>query len=333
MHCVSTKNIIFELMKPVIRNLLIIAVLFTCSSWGFFAHKRINHVAVFTLPKAMAGFYEANIDFITAHAVDPDKRRYVDSLEGSRHFLDIDHYGSRPFMKLPVKWKEAAKKYTEDTLKKYGTVPWEIQYQYYRLVDAFKAHDTTGILKTSANLGHYIADACVPLHLTQNYDGQFTGQQGIHALWESRLPELFGDGYNYYVGKARYVDNPLNEAFKICRSSFAAADSVLRLDRLVGRSVPADKKYEVVKRSGRKVKDYSVVYSKAYQNLLKGMVARRMRLAILEVGSFWYSAWVDAGQPDLNKRIAKPLSKAEKIKIQHEAALYKVGKVVALSGH
>jgi hypothetical protein len=140
-------------MKPVIRSLIALIIVTTCSSWGFFAHRRINHVAVFTLPTAMAGFYKANIDFITEHAIDPDKRRYVDSLEAPRHYLNADHYGKRPFMKIPVKWKEAVEKYTADTLKKYGTVPWEIQYQYYRLVDAFKKHDTTDILKTSANLG------------------------------------------------------------------------------------------------------------------------------------------------------------------------------------
>ena len=227
-------------MKSFIRNLIFITILLSCSSWGFFMHRRINHVAVFTLPKAMSGFYEANIDYITKHAVDPDKKRYVDSLEGFRHYFDADHYGKRPFMKVPVRWKDAVKKYSIDSLNKYGTVPWEIQYQYYRLVNAFKNHDTTAILKISANLGHYIADAHVPLHLTQNYDGQLTRQQGIHALWESRLPELFSDRYNYYVGKARYIESPLNEAFKICRASFRCVDSTLRLERVIEKFFPPD---------------------------------------------------------------------------------------------
>jgi hypothetical protein len=331
MYGVSVKNIIFEPMKLTARTLIAVIIIVTCSSWGFFAHHRINRIAVFTLPKAMSRFYQANIDFITEHAIDPDRRRYVDSLEAPRHYLNADHYGKRPFMKIPLKWKEAVKKYSEDTLKKYGTVPWEIQYQYYRLVDAFKKHDTIDILKTSANLGHYIADAHVPLHLTQNYNGQLTHQEGIHALWESRLPELFSDKYNYYVGGARYVENPLNEAFKICRSSFKCVDSVLRFERMLNRSFPAGKKYEPIKHGNKTVKDYSVAYAKAYHTALKGMVARRMRSAILEVGSFWYSAWVDAGQPDLNKLIKQPLSLDEKRKIQHEAVLYKGGKVLALS--
>jgi hypothetical protein len=315
-------------VKLFLRSLIVISILLSCCSWGFFAHRKINHVAVFTLPKAMAGFYEANIDFITEHAIDPDKKRYVDSLEAPRHFFNADHYGKRPFMKMPVKWKEAARKYTVDTLNKYGTVPWEIQYQYYRLVDAFKKHDTTDILKRSASLGHYIADAHVPLHLTQNYNGQFTHQEGIHALWESRLPELFSDRYNYYVDKARYIENPLNEAFKICRTSFNCVDSALRFERIINKNFPVNKKYEMIKHGTRNVKDYSAAYAKAYHNALKGMVQRRMRLAILEVGSFWYSAWVDAGQPDLSKLIDKPLSAGEKKKIQHEVALYRMGKIV-----
>ena len=318
-------------MKLIARTLIAVMILITCSSWGFFAHKRINRIAVFTLPKAMAGFYEANIDFITEHAVDPDKKRYVDSLEAPRHFLDADHYGKRPFMKLPVKWKAAVKKYSEDTIKKYGTVPWEIQYQYYRLVDAFKRHDTTDILKTSANLGHYVADAHVPLHLTMNFDGQLTHQTGIHALWESRLPELFGDHYNYYVGKAQYIENPLNEAFKICRSSFKCVDSVLRFERLIGKSFSKTQKYQVIRRNNKNAQDYSETYAKAYHTVLNGMVERRMRSSILEIGSFWYSAWVDAGQPDLNKLIAHRVTKEQRQKIKREADLYKTGKVLALT--
>lgn len=318
-------------MKPLSRIFISLIALLTCSSWGFFAHRRINRIAVFTLPKAMAGFYEANIDFITEHAVDPDKKRYVDSLEAPRHFLDADHYGKRPFMKLPVKWKQAVKKYSEDTIKKYGTVPWEIQYQYYRLVEAFRRHDTTDILKTSANLGHYVADAHVPLHLTMNYDGQLTHQSGIHSLWETRLPELFSDHYNYYVGKARYIDNPLNEAFKICRGSFKCVDSVLRFEKMIDKSFPPDKKYEIVKRNGKAVKDFSEAYAKTYNTALRGMVQRRMRSSIFEIGSFWYSAWVDAGQPDLNKLIAKPLTTLEKKRIRQEAPLYKQGKILTLS--
>lgn len=315
-------------MKFALRTFTGILILLSCASWGFFAHHRINRLAVFTLPKAMAGFYKNNIDFITEHAVDPDKRRYVDSLEEPRHYLDADHYGKAPFARLPQNWYDAVKKYSVDTLDKYGTVPWVIQNNYYWLVKAFKAHDTTAILKTSANLGHYIADACVPLHLTQNYNGQFTGQTGIHALWETRLPELFSNSYNLYAGKARYIDNPLTEAFRICRASFKCVDSVLLMEKKLNARFTADKKYAMVLRGNRKVKDYSAAYSAAYQQLLNGMVKRRMRSAILSVGSFWYSAWIDAGQPNLDKLVAHRLSAQQQQVLEREEMAFKSGKAL-----
>jgi hypothetical protein len=316
--------------RRIILSITGACLIMLCSSWGFFAHYRINRLAVFTLPKAMSGFYRANIDYITEHAVSADKRRYVDSSEAPRHFFDADRYGKKPFEAMPKKWNTAVAKYSKDTIIKYGTVPWTIQYQYYRLVRAFKAHDTTAILNASAYLGHYIADAHVPLHLTQNYNGQLTGQTGIHALWESRLPELFADHYNYYAGKARYIENPLNEAFRICRVAYKGVDTVLRFERILNKTYPQDKKYELVQHGKRQVNDYSAAYSLAYHKMLKGMVARQMRASILSVGSFWYSAWVDAGQPDLNKLIAQPLSNEQRVQLQQEEALYRSGKVLVI---
>jgi hypothetical protein len=313
-----------KLSARIIIGLLLITI---CSSWGFFAHYRINRLAVFTLPKAMSGFYKANIDFITEHAISADKRRYVDSLEAPRHYLNADHYGKNPFRLIPERWDDAVVKYSEDTLKKYGTVPWSIQYNYYKLVSAFKGHDTTGILTASANLGHYVADAHVPLHLTQNYNGQLTNQTGLHALWESRIPELAAANYNCYTGKARYIENPLKEAFTICRASFSEVDSVLRIERSLNKNYPADKKYAMVMHGKKAIQDYSADYSLAYQKLMRGMVQRRMRSAVLSVGSYWYSAWIDAGQPDLNKLIKQRLNAVDRLKIDKEEMVFKGGKI------
>ncbi|SFS45793.1 hypothetical protein SAMN04487890_101613 [Mucilaginibacter polytrichastri] len=271
----------------------------------------------------MAAFYKSNIDYITEHAITADKRRYNDSTEAPRHFFDADYYGKTPFKTVPHKWNDAVACYSKDTLIKYGTVPWSIQYQYYKLVRAFKAHDTTGILHASADLGHYVSDACVPLHLTKNYDGQLTNQKGIHSLWESRLPEQFASHYHLYIGKARYIDNPLSEAFIICRGSYKAVDSVISFDQLLSKTFPADKKYTLQQRGAHKINDYSPAYCAAYNKLMHDMVERRMRTAILAVGSYWYSAWVDAGQPDLNKLIAVKMSVEEKGKLDKEEAAFK----------
>jgi hypothetical protein len=311
---------------------LLSMLLALCASWGFYAHYRLNRLAVFTLPQGMGPFYQANITYLTEHAISADRRRYIDSAEIPRHFFDADHFGKDPFHTVPQKWNDAVQKYTADTLYKYGTLPWTIQYNYYRLVDAFKQHDTSAILHYSAYLGHYVADACVPLHTTQNHDGQLTHQEGIHSLWESRLPEQFGSRYNYYVGKARYLENPLWQAFILCRNSYKCVDSVLRMQRQLDKTFPAHQKYEQVLRGKRKVTDYSAAYCKAYHAALKGMVQRRMRLAVLNIGSYWYSAWVDAGQPDLKKLTDSLPNTAAKQKLAHEMALYKAGKLAPLPG-
>ena len=172
-------------------------------SWGFFGHQKINRMAVFTLPSEMIGFYKKHIEYITEHAVDPDKRRYANADEAPRHYIDIDHYGPYAFDSVPKYWKSAVKKYSEDTLIAYGIVPWHIEKMMYRLTEAFKEGNMDLILHYSADLGHYVADSHVPLHTTENYNGQMTNQKGIHGFWESRIPELKSDGYDYFeIGRA-----------------------------------------------------------------------------------------------------------------------------------
>lgn len=298
-------------------------------SWGFFAHKRVNRLAVFTLPKELMGFYKSNIDYITEQAVAPDKRRYSDKEEAPRHYLDADHYHpSKPFDSIPMKWKDAVAKYSEDTLKEYGTVPWRIQERLNQLTQAFKDRDSAKILFYSADLGHYVADACVPLHSTLNYDGQMTGQKGLHSFWESRLPELFADDYYYWVGKAEYLEDPLAESFKLLKGSFAALDSVFRFEKELSLKFGDDKKYSLEQKGNKNVKVYSYEFSKAYHEQLDGMVERRMRVAIKAVGSYWYTAWVNAGQPNMKKLLNKTQNEAEKAKIAKEEEAYKAGKAL-----
>lgn len=306
---------------------MLIPAVITCYSWGFFGHKTINRTAVFTLPKGMIGFYKNNISYLTEHAVDPDKRRYTDSLEAPRHFLDADHYGNFPFDSLPQKWNDAADKFSADTLNRFGTVPWSIQRNYYRLVQAFKDLDSVKILKYSADLGHYVADAHVPLHMTSNYNGQKTNQTGIHAFWESRLPELYADQYNFFTGKAVYIDDPLKNAWKICRTTFNCLDSVLLMEKSL-KSFRADQKYTFYKKNNKIIKNYSENYALAYHNLLHGMVEKQMRASILAIGSYWFSAWVDAGQPNLKGMIKRELSEEEKMKEKLEEYHFQNGNIL-----
>jgi hypothetical protein len=264
------------------------------------------------LPPEMLVLYKQHIDFLTEHAVDPDKRRYAVAGEGPRHYIDIDHYGIYPYDSLPRTWKDATAKFTEDSLVKYGIGPWWIQTMLYRLTKAFSEKDQARILKLSAEIGHYIADAHVPLHACSNHNGQYTNQRGIHGFWESRVPELLAEKqWDFFIGRAAYINNPLQFTWKRVLESAAAADTVLNFERDLNKKYAADKKYAFEERNGVLIKQYSLAYTIDYNNSLDNMVERRMRQSIYAVASFWYTAWVNAGQPDLKNLTNKNFTSEE----------------------
>lgn len=344
----------------------------TTPPWGFFAHKRINRLAVLTLPPEMMVFYKKNIDYISDHAVDPDMRRYSTKQEGPRHFIDLDNYGKPPFDTLPRLWLDAMVQFTDiwvvssagdtvqlfgthepipqDALKNYrkwfgrfvlpafyednetlqvdslytflaannivrerpvaafyherltqhGILPWNLQRFQRNLTEAFRKRDARRILRLSAEIGHYIGDAHVPLHTCSNYNGQKTNQHGIHGFWESRIPELFADeSYDYFVGKPEYIAKTDDWFWQAAFESNALVDSVLTLERALRESFPADRQMCPDMRSGVLGVHPCREFAGAYQDAMNGMVERRMRDAIHDVSSAWYTAWVDAGQPDL----------------------------------
>lgn len=257
----------------------------------------------------MMVLYKPNISFISEHAVDPDKRRYAVAEEGARHFIDIDHYGIYPYTSLPRKWKEAIIKFGEDSLREYGIVPWHIQTMLSRLTNAFKEKNFSKIMKNSAELGHYIADSHVPLHANSNHNGQYTNQRGIHGFWESRVPELLAEKeFDFFIGKAAYIANPLEFAWARVLESAKAADSVLHVEKELTMQFDADKKYAFENRNGVLIRQYSSAFTIAFNKKLEGMIERRMRQSIFAVASFWYTAWVNAGQPDLTALSKKQFS-------------------------
>lgn len=268
--------------------------------WGFFAHQRINRLAVFTLPPEMITFYKRNIVYLTENSVNPDRRRYAVEGEAERHYIDIDIYGDSAIYKMPRFWKDAVAKYTEDTLRAYGINPWQVAKIKDQLTYAFRNMNAREILRISADMGHYIADGNVPLHTTHNYNGQYSGQYGIHGFWESRLPELYSDNYDFFVGKAEFVKNPQIRAWQATTAAHLALDSVFGFEKQLTASFSEDKKFGYEERNGITTRVYSKEFSKAYHEMLNGQVEKRMKASIKMVGDFWYTCWVDAGQPNLN---------------------------------
>ncbi len=305
-----------------LAKLILSVIMLLCSSWGFFAHKKINQLAVFTLPPAMAGFYKRNIEYLTEAAVNPDRRRYTIPEEAPRHYIDLDDYGDSAVYKLPRYWNDAVKQFGEDSLLARGIVPWHIFRVYLQLKEAFLIKDPDRILKVSADLGHYVADAHVPLHTTKNYDGQLTGQVGIHGFWESRLPELYFENYDLFVGAATYIPNVQVTAWEIVIQSNRAVDSVLMFEKELA-ALEGERKFSFETKGKQTVRVYSTEYAQKYNHMLAGMVERQFLGSIKSTGSIWYTAWVDAGQPDLKSLINYKPSAEELEKRKNELLLWK----------
>lgn len=276
------------------------------------------------LPLPMVAFYKHYIHFITENAVNPDKRRYAIEGEAPRHFIDIDYYGDKALWEMPRYWRQAVELYTEEVLLQHGIVPWHIYRMKHTLTEAFRQKDIARILRLSADMGHYIADANVPLHTSENYNGQLTGQEGIHGLWESRLPELFLDSYDFFIGKAAYIECPQKRAWEAITTAHQAVDSVLSLEKKLTEEFPAMKKYSFEQRGAMLQKVYSRAYAQAYHTMLEGQVERQIRASVKMVADFWFTCWVDAGQPDLDALLALPFQKEQLQEYFSEQKILKV---------
>lgn len=310
------------------KRCCLILILFTFylegRSWGFYAHRLINYQAVFLLPPELIAFYKPNIDFISDHAVDPDKRRYAVAAEGPRHYIDIDRYNGK---QIPRSWSKAVEMLSEDTLQAHGIVPWWIQVMLKRLTKAFREKNIPAILRLSAETGHYIGDAHVPLHTSSNHNGQFTNQQGIHGFWESRIPEIFAEtDWDLFSDKAAYLKNPIAFTWNRIQESASASDSVLLFERKLNERYTSDRKYAFEHRNGVVIKQYSTEYASDYSAMLNGMIERRLRQSIFAVASFWYTAWINAGQPNVKDYVNKEFSESEKLEFEVLETKWKDGK-------
>ncbi|MCM0060213.1 MAG: zinc dependent phospholipase C family protein [Algoriphagus sp.] len=269
--------------------------------WGFFGHALINRQAVYSLPPEMLHLYKKELAYLSEKSVNPDRRRYAVKGEAEKHYIDLDHYGDSVRYQLPKYWAAALKQFPEDSLRAHGIGPWSTYLTFLSLTQAFAAQDKEAILRLSADLGHYLGDLNVPLHTTKNYNGQLTGQAGIHGFWESRVPELLAKNYTYWVGKAAYVPDPQQALWEAVHRAHAQVDSVLRIEKILSLQFPLDQKYSYAERNGQTVRVYSREFTIVYALALDGQVERQMKRSIKMIADFWYTAWVNGGQPDLSK--------------------------------
>lgn len=323
-------------LKPTLIVFTTICAAIVLMSWGVVGHERINRAAVMALPKPLQTFFYNHIDFITQESTVPDLRRNVlnDKMEPPRHYFDMENFGDPA--SFPKTMEEAKAKYDEKFLTKNGILPWHIQELMEKLTKAFKDKRKNEILFIAGDLGHYIADGHMPLHTSDNHDGQNTDQKGIHSLWESRLPELFAKDYKFNVPQGVYLENVEKATWDLINDTHSLVEPLLAIDKKLRTATPYNKIF-VTDAAGVIVKNkyggtmYSDEYAKQLHADMDGMVEKQMRKAITVTASFWYTAWVNAGKPDLSNLDTPELTKRNSKLLKKDMKTYLKGDLFGLT--
>lgn len=307
----------------------LVAIATTLCSWGFLVHRTVHQLAVYELPGNMQPFYYRNMDYLVQNAPRPDTRRNTDSTEASKHFIDLEPFGDSAAWKIPSTWQQAVSRYTLDTLLTYGYVPYQVLFMKDKLTEAFRSRNADSILYYSADMGHYIGDANVPLHTSINYDGQLTNQKGLHSLWESMIPELEIETYNLSsTHKAKYLKDPAEAILNAIRRAHVLVADLLAKEKEVSRNFSDTQKFRIQMRRGRESKSFTTEFAKAYAASLQPTINQQLIHSSNLIADFWYTCWVDAGKPNLNSLLTQPFTKADKKAMKKELKLFRNNKLI-----
>lgn len=230
---------------------------------------------------------------------------------GGKDSFDIDLYGlQQEINRIPQEGEDSISRFLYpdkkedghlifiDSFSGYGILPYYFPQIYNRLVAAMESQNEERILRLCADIGHYVADAHVPLHTTVNYNGQLTGQTGLHAFWESRIPELFArDHFSAWVGPASYIGDPTDFIWSVVLHSHSLVAEVLSKEVEAKNRIESNQHYCIEERGNQLVRMQCPELAREYLKLMNGMVEQQWASSIHAVASVWYSAWIDAGEP------------------------------------
>ena len=272
--------------------------------WGFAAHRKIVDVAIHHVPEPLHSFLKLNREWLVEHALDADLRKHSVIGEAEKHYIDLDEFGASDSLSIcmpPPNWKDAVATFGEAELRERGIGPWNVKWQFKNLIDAFEAQDKNRILRSTVDLAHYLADLHVPLHTSKNYDGALTEQIGIHALWETQVPESKMDEFSLVNLETVQHWNPqcANSIWQVVKESHMCLDIVFKAEKEAMNEIGENQAFSFCTRGRVRQKMRSDAFVELYYDKLKGQVEQRMAKSIQACSIYWYSAWVMAGQPPL----------------------------------
>lgn len=271
------------------------------SAWGFAGHRLIMQRAIELLPPELKPFFEQHREEIVVRVVDPDVWRNVGWEDDPNHFLDygVPEYGKDPFVELPREYGAALEKFGAATLKRNGLLPWRAAEEFGNLRRAFAAFKGTGQYATSdlilfaAVTSHYVQDAHQPFHAADNYDGQLTGQHGLHSRFERDLIERYVSRLHLQPEAARPITVPRDFIFDTLLDSYRLVDQLLQADKesIAGKDT------------------YDDAYFEAFFVKVRPILERRLSASIAATAAVIVGAWEQAGRPAIRLQDLRPVQK------------------------
>jgi hypothetical protein len=252
-------------------------------AWGGNAQKLVVNKAIDTLPPDLRYFFEANRSFLAQHVTDPLQKMATDPAERRNHFLYLEKYGRFPYDALPRSYKAAVSKYTRAKLDANGLLPWQIGVYSQKLTEALQAGRWDEAKLDAAVLANYVAEAHDPFNTTEDFNGKLTGQTGIHERFGTSLIERYASFFPMRPNDAMFINDPTDRAFEACLSSHSWLETILLADRNARRGENA----------------YTDQYYDHFYNQAGAILIRQLSDAATDVGSYWLTAWTNAGRPQL----------------------------------
>jgi hypothetical protein len=258
-------------------------------AWGNKAHRLVNGKAIEILPEEM-NVMKSWKGYIVEHASDADIRRDngTDTTEAPKHFIDLDFYAEFLNGKMIKDKNKLIKVYGEETIVKMGLLPWAILDTYNNLKKSFMEKNRDKVLIYTSDLGHYVADAHQPFHTVLNYDGQLTDQKGIHGRYESEMLNRYIDqiSNSLHPQNVKYIPAPLDYIFDFLTASNSLTPVILNADKLA---------FEITDSHG------TDDYYRLMWFRTKSITIDQLSKSAEALASLIYSAWLDAGKPDLSE--------------------------------
>ncbi len=252
-------------------------------AWGKHVHRLVVNKAIDTLPQDIRSFFESNLLMLSQHVTDPLDAIAKSPAERHNHFILLDKYGRFPFEALPRNYKAAVTKFGKPKLDANGLLPWQIGVYSEKLTEAMKTGKWDEARLDAAILANYVAEAHDPFNTTDNFDGRLSAQPGVNERFGTTLIDRYSSFFPMRPNDAIFINDPTDRAFEACLSSHSWLETILLADRNArhGENSFTDEYYE------------------RFYNQAAAILIRQLSDAATDVGSFWLTAWINAGRPQL----------------------------------